>query len=72
MKTQKIILEILEDFMGDFVAPGELYREAQIAGYVGKQEKLLKTADEMAKERVIISRRRGIEQNNWYRLPSQN
>ncbi len=68
--TRKIISDILAEY-NSFVSPGELYREARIAGYTGQQRELLTIADEMAKEKMVPSRKRGMMQNNWYILPNQ-
>jgi len=51
-----------------FSSQGEMFRDAQMIGYSGEQEKLVDAADRLAEKGVLDLRIRGIHQNKWYRL----
>jgi len=68
--TKNIIAKVLEEHE-QFVSPGILYCDARLEGYEGTQTYLLKTANDMVREKHIVGRRRGIAQRVWYKLPER-
>jgi hypothetical protein len=69
--TRNIVVRVLEEH-GQFVSPGILYCDAKLDGYEGTQERLLKIANEMVREKQIIGRRRGMTQKVWYKLKEKS
>jgi hypothetical protein len=65
-ETRKLIQDLLPKG-GPFISQGELYRDSQARGYLGTQESLIEFADEMVSQGELVSRRRGMAQNFWYR-----
>lgn len=64
LEIKKMLLKIIPS--NQFISRGELYRDANIDGYNRSQETLLRVADEMVNEKVLIGKLRGKSQLRWY------